>query len=56
MAASKSIHMNFISLPLVGIPPFFSLQMWKFLPLTKFLGVFQGECLDPRTAFSASLQ
>lgn len=23
MAASKSIHMNFISLPLVGIPPFF---------------------------------
>lgn len=27
--------------------------MWKLLPMTKLLGVFQGECLDPRSAFTA---
>lgn len=43
MAAPKTIPVNFISLPLVVIPLFFFLfEIWKFLAVTKFLGVFQG--------------
>lgn len=49
MIASKKYvgndHMNFVSLPLGMTPPFFS-EIGKFLHMTNFSGLFQGECLD----------
>lgn len=51
MAAFKTIHnhVDFRSLPLVVVPPFFFLfETGKFLPMTKFLGAVPKRVFGPR--------